>query len=55
MKTDEEAGKQLNIPKVIKTNNIDVFLKCDEMTLEELLEATENEDHTIHKKQPYGD
>jgi hypothetical protein len=44
MKTDEEPVKPLTMPKVIKTSNIDVFLKCDDMTLEELLEATENED-----------
>jgi hypothetical protein len=32
------------VPKVIKTNNIDLFLHCDDMTLEELLIATELED-----------
>ena len=40
----EEGRSKLIAPRVIKTSNIDLFLQCDDMTLEELLIATENED-----------
>ncbi len=42
--TQANTQPKLAVPKVIKTNNIDLFLNCDDMTLEELLIATELED-----------
>lgn len=38
------AATKIVAPRVIKTSNVDLFLQCDDMTLEELLIATELED-----------
>lgn len=39
-----QVPTKLVAPRVIKTSNVDLFLQCDDMTLEELLIATELED-----------